>query len=387
MRHLPPIHIWVPELADGGGGIQAFSRVYVQALKEGFPERRIRVLVKNDSLDSADPLRRPGVVFSSVSQLPTGLRAPALAAMGIAAGLLERPAVAVTTHLHFLPAMQWLHRFYGTPTASVLHGVEAWDLKHRGRLRALRQANHLMAVSNFTRQSVCRTHALPEAAVSVVPNTFDVERFSVGPKPAYLLTRYQLRPEQPLLLTVSRLAQAEQYKGHRQVLKALPQIRTMHRDVRYLIAGDGDDRPLLEREVADLGLRDVVTFAGRIPNAELADHYRLCDCFVMPSSREGFGIVFLEAMASGKPVVAGNADGSVDAVDGGRLGLLVNPNHPAEIADAVNKILSRATGNPLLQDPALLRTEVVRLFGYERVSRLLAEDLRPIVEGRGGASN
>ncbi len=82
-----------------------------------------------------------------------------------------------------------------------------------------------------------------------------------------------------------------------------------------------------------------MTLAGYIPEEELNDHYNLCDVFAMPSKGEGFGIVFLEAMACGKPVLAGNKDGSVDALLGGKLGALVDPDDVAQIAETLIAIL------------------------------------------------
>lgn len=373
------IHIWVPGIREGAGGIQAFSRVYVQTVREAFPWALIRVFVKNDEPEADDPLRRMGVRFYSVAGHPPWLRSFMLLLWGLGYGLLDRPRCVVTTHLHFLPALLLLRWLRGVRVMSVLHGIEAWNLRSGLRVWAMRRADHLMAVSHHTREVVIGSYGLAAERVSVVPNTFDTERFQTGPKPEALLQRYGLSPEQPVLLTVSRLAITERYKGHRQVLAALGEVRKSHPDVRYLVVGTGDDLPRLQEAVRARGLEQQVILAGHVPGHELPDHYRLCDAFVMPSSKEGFGIVFLEAMACGKPVVAGNADGSVDALDGGRLGILVDPHDPAEIAQGIRQALRREPEEALWGDPERLRAAVVAQFGYPRVSRLLAEDLAPLL--------
>jgi len=378
------IHIWVPGIREGSGGIQAFSRVYVQAIREAYPWAVIRVFVKNDVPEADDPLRRMGVRFHTVAQHPSCLRTVMLVLQGLAYGLLERPRCAVTTHLHFLPALLLLRRLRGVRAMSVLHGIEAWNLSSMQRVRALRKADHLMAVSHHTRRVVIDSYGLEEGRVSVVPNTFDTERFQTGPKPEHLLRRYGIREDQPVLLTVSRLAIMERYKGHRQVLAALAEVCRTQPGLRYLVVGEGDDLPHIKEEVRARGLEQHVILAGHVPGHELPDHYRLCDVFVMPSSREGFGIVFLEAMACGKPVVAGNEDGSVDALDGGRLGLLVDPHDPAEISRAILQALRREPAAAAWGDAERLRAAVVDQFGYPRVSRLLAEDLAPLLGMRGG---
>ena len=98
----------------------------------------------------------------------------------------------------------------------------------------------------------------------------------------------------------------------------------------YLIAGAGDDKQRLEHLAAERGLAGRVVFTGHVPADELPSYYALADVFAMPSTGEGFGIVFLEAAACGLPVIAGNADGSVDALGEGQIGCLVDPRHTSK---------------------------------------------------------
>lgn len=378
------IHIWVPGIREGSGGIQAFSRVYVQSVCEAYPWARVRVFVKNDAPEVNDPLARLGVQFHSVEQYAPWLRTMMLVFIGLTHGLWEKPVCAVTTHLHFLPALRWLKCLRCIQVMSVLHGIEAWNIPPGPRVRALRSADHLMAVSRHTRKVVIDSYGIQPGRISVVPNTFETERFTLGSKPEHLLRRYGLEPDQPVILTVSRLALSERYKGHRQVLVALEAVRKQFPQVRYLVVGTGDDLPGIRSAVSARGLQENVILAGHVPGDELADHYRLCDVFVMPSSKEGFGIVYLEAMASGKPVIAGNQDGSVDALGEGKLGVLVDPNDTTEIADAICQVLNGEPAGSLWHDPVALRKAVVARFGFNRVSRLLAEDLAPLITREGG---
>lgn len=370
------IHLWVPGIGDGSGGIQAFSRVYIQAICESFPQFELVVFVKNDKPLENDPLVQAGVRFISVAGWHNWLRTTALLIVGLGMGFFNRPLCAITTHLHFLPALHILQKFANIPVMSVLHGIEAWNLSPGPRVWAMRAATHLMAVSNFTRDIVVERYGLNPAQISVVPNTFDERRFKPGAKSDVLLKRYGLSLGQPVILTVGRLAKSERYKGHRQVLESLPAILEKFPHLRYLIVGDGDDVPTIQQTILNLGLSDSVTLTGHIDVAELADHYRLCDIFVMPSSNEGFGIVFLEAMACGKPVIAGSVDGSVDALDQGRLGVLVNPSDIEIITESVCQLLSGKHDNKLWNDPMLLHREVVSTFGYSRVSQLMADNIK-----------
>lgn len=378
-----PIHIWVPGIRDDTGGIQAFSRFFVRALREGFPNRPIRVFIKNEQLDAADPLRSIGISTHSLASVPGHLRSAAMASLGIWHGLRERPICTLSTHLHFFTAMKALRTISGIPYGGVLHGIEAWKIRSAARIEALKSANCLMAVSSFTRDRVIAEYGVDPALTSVVPNTFDLERFTPGPKPAHLLERYGLKPGQPVLLTVSRLALSERYKGHWQVLIALQTIRRSIPDIRYVIVGTGDELQHINVAVRSMGLAENVIFAGFVPNHELADHYRLCDVFVMPSTKEGFGIVFLEAAACGKPVIGGRLDGSVDALDHGRLGILVDPHSPGEIADAITTAVRKTHPNSLLFSPEALSRAVSDAFGYEAVKARLLEQVTRLIEHSG----
>ena len=99
-----------------------------------------------------------------------------------------------------------------------------------------------------------------------------------------------------------------------------PKLPNAFPNVKYVVIGRGDDQPRLAQLAADLGVAEQVIFAGFVPDEALIDHYRLADVYVMPS-KEGFGIVYLEAMACGIPVIAGDDDGSADPLQDGRGGL------------------------------------------------------------------
>src|SRR5204863_3572114 len=129
--------------------------------------------------------------------------------------------------------------------------------------------------------------------VRVLPGTVD-PRFRPGPKPHALLDRYDARGKK-VLLTVARLSSSERYKGHDRVIRTLPRVLRDHPQTLYLIVGDGDDRARLEALALEFGVAEKVRFAGHIDAELLPDHFRLADVFVMPSTGEGFGIVFLEA--------------------------------------------------------------------------------------------
>ena len=199
------------------------------------------------------------------------------------------------------------------------------------------------SVSRYTRRRLLEWVGIDPARVKVLPNTVD-PRFQPGPKPGYLLDRYAARGRK-VLMTVSRLASSERYKGHDRVIRSVPRVLLEHPETIYIIVGDGDDRPRLEALAAEFGVAEKVRFAGRVAPEELPDHFRLADVLVMPSTGEGFGIVFLEAMASGIHVIGGNQDGSLDPLADGVLGRAVDPDNQEELASAICTALSTAPAN------------------------------------------
>lgn len=180
--------------------------------------------------------------------------------------------------------------------------------------------------------------------VFVSPEGVDVSNFQ-RPASEEVIRRLRRRhglEGKRILLTVARLAP---HKGHDTVIRALPEILRHVPDAAYLIAGNGSSAEQLRRLAVEMGVAEHVRFAGFVPDDELAAYYHLCDVFVMPSRElngdtEGFGIVFLEAAACGKPAIGGRTGGIVEAVQDGRTGLLVEPESTAEIAGAAVRLLT-----------------------------------------------
>lgn len=368
-------HIWFPNLFGFKGGIQVYSAFFLQALQNLYPQTQYDVFLKHDVQTRPDISCLPETRFHFAGAWPLKIRTPIFAAQIISKGLQQRPDLIIATHLNFTVASYWLKRLTGIPYWTIAYGIEAWDIKNATIKTALQHSDLILAISSYTRDRLLREQNLDPDQVVLLPCTFDTNRFTIAPKPPVLLKRYNLKPEQPVILTVARLAKDEQYKGYNQILQALPQIRQIIPDIHYIIVGKGDDRRRIEQMIAQLGLQNCVTFAGFVPDEQLCDYYNLCDVFAMPSKKEGFGIVYLEAIACGKPVLAGNQDGAIDALCHGELGALVNPDDVGEIAQTLIRIINCAYPNPLIYHPEALRQKVIDTFGFERFQKTLASHL------------
>ena len=252
------IHVWVPDYASAIGGIQTFSRFIVRALRDVFPESEIAVFSKNDT-SYPDPASDPSNSFKPMGWWTPKLRTPEFAWGLFEAGARKRPDIVVTTHVNFAPVAHWLQKLLRIPYAAVGHGVEVWEISNRRIGNALRAADRLLAVSNFTRSRMASALGLDADRITLLPNTFDPEQFYPGQKPHYLLKRYGLDAKQPVILTIARLAGAERYKGYDQVLRALPLVREKFPNVRYVLGGRGADRARIEKLIRNLGVSTNVT--------------------------------------------------------------------------------------------------------------------------------
>jgi glycosyltransferase involved in cell wall biosynthesis len=158
----------------------------------------------------------------------------------------------------------------------------------------------------------------------------------------------------------------------------MPRLIQNFPDMRYILIGYGSDTERIKGLIGKLKLGKHIIMPGKITGDELCDHYNLCDCFAMPSKQEGFGIVFLEALACGKPVLAGNEDGSVEALRNGELGVLVNPDNMDEISQNLARILKREHPNKVIYNPRLLREKAVEYFGFEKFKSTLKKYLESL---------
>lgn len=207
--------------------------------------------------------------------------------------------------------------------------------------RILTRAEKVLATS-WDYAGASRLRELLESrpgAVGVLPNGVDAERFRPDVDVGSLRARYRLRPEDRVVLFVGALDKAHYFKGVHVLLQAM--ARMPDHTARLLVVGDGDLRQAYQKQCAALGLEERVIFCGRVPDQDLPAHYALCDLLALPSTTRGeaFGLVLLEAMACGKPVVASNLPGVRSVVSDGESGLLVTPGDPDHLAETLRALL------------------------------------------------
>lgn len=366
MMSYEKIIICAPTFLNFGGGISSFSRALALALKSDNP-----ILIgKLDQKGSYED-----ILVSGCGSFPKTLQNILFALLLIQVAFLRRPKIIISTHLNFGPVLFWIRKILNIPYILVAHGIDVSPSLSMQRQQALRMADGIWAVSKWTQQKLVELDVSPDL-IQIIPNTVSNQSFGLASQNLGLRERYGIGQDEKIVLTVARLDKEEAYKGYDKVVAALPSILNVLK-VHFIVVGRGEDGVRLLSIGNKLGVAGSITLCGFVSDNELADHYRLADVFAMPSMGEGFGIVFLEAMACGIPVLGGNQDGSVDALLNGKLGLLVNPNDVEEIAKGLIDILQKQ-GPSIWFSPIKLREACLDNYGPDIFKSKVRDALRII---------
>ncbi len=244
-------------------------------------------------------------------------------------------------HAHLLPVLSYFPLKSKFKKLIWVHGIEVWGSQAIRWIPFLNKLDQIVAVSSFTALQI--KHAGLLRPVSIIPNSVDTNLFTPSNTPEKIR-----RTE---VLICGRMAKSEGYKGHRILFESIPIAEAiLGRQIRVRVIGTGDDQQHLKEFVKQIGITDRVIFTGRVSEKELLEAYQHCGVFCMPSyvtrpkkeywTGEGFGIVYIEASACGRPVIASKDGGASETIISGITGLLVDPLSPADVAKAIAEIIS-----------------------------------------------
>jgi phosphatidyl-myo-inositol dimannoside synthase len=361
MTPLPTMLAIVTDAYGGRGGIAQYNRDFLAALVEAGVVSSITVLPRQAPDPPAPPATieqlaaRPGRVAYSIATLRTAL--------------FRSVDVVFCGHLFMAPFATLIARLKGAKLIIQTHGIEAWPRPSRLWRAALDRADLVLCVSRHTRAAVLSWATIAPERVLVVPNTVR-EVFTPGDGSTQRAT-LGLEGKR-ILLTVARMDSRERYKGQDRVIAAIPELVAKGHDICYLVVGEGDDRSRLEALARDAGVSDRMRFLGAVELQSLIEIYRAADLFVMPSTGEGFGVTFLEAMASGTPALGLSVAGSRDALADGELGTATSE---AELAATISRLLNEAK-----PDSVDLAAAVRARFGRERFAAVTRAAVSRVIE-------
>ena len=338
-NHKSQIVVLITGAFHGFGGIETFNRSLIHALDHLASSRGLHVRVLS-LLDSTDA---PSVPLYAGRLRFRGFRGSRLQFSLSACRAASSADTVIIGHANLLPLTPMMNTSF---KCLVAHGIEVWKPLPRLQRLGAGRLDRILCVSAFTQREMARLNRLDPALFRVFPNTLDplyaqathvqADRAALGLPPG------------PMLLSVSRLQPSERYKNMEEVITSLPQVLRQLPDAFYVIIGDGPKRQHFFDLAQHLGLAGKVILPGSVPADLLPSYYAACDAFVLPSTKEGFGIVFLEAMAHAKPCIGARAGGVPEVIRDGLTGLLVDPSDlPRSLPDAILRLLS---------DPLLART-------------------------------
>jgi asparagine synthase (glutamine-hydrolysing) len=350
--------LMVPEIFATAGGIQRILRLYLKALCSLGAERQrgVKLLALNDSLlDSSDVRRTAEVELTDWAVCNRDKRRFLRETFRLSRGC-ER---IVCGHIAQLPVAWGVSRL--RPRLRyylVAHGIEVWGPLTPVRRLALRGAERVFCVSEYTRQELLRRAGLEPARAVVVANGLD---------PYFeIMAGAPLAGCPPVVLTVARLTAADRYKGVDLLIEAMAQVRKSQPGARLRVVGRGDELPRLQAIAQRLGLLGSgVEFLGYLDDAQLAEEFRTCRLFALPSLKEGFGLVYLEAMAHGRPCLGARAAATPEFVTE-TTGILVEAGNVPAIAAGLLEGLQRPWSEAAILERA-------RHFSYQVFRERLAE--------------
>lgn len=359
-----------PQTFSSTGGIQSMSRTLAYVLNEWCQKNKwaINLYVLNDPAKSITTPYLPSAYFKgfrrnkiwfTLRSIWKGINADILIINHIN---LSFPALVI--HLFNPSCKIWL----------IAHGTEVWRSFKGWRRLIWKIADHFICVSSFTKYKVIELHLVKSENCSVLNNIPDPflklpENFR---KPAYLLARYGLNQTDKVILTLTRITANERVKGYDQVMRILAKIRLQFPNLVYVLAGPLDEceKERIEKLAASLGLSNNFILTGYIKPTELTDHYLLANIFVLPSKKEGFGIVFTEAMIHGLPVICGNKDGSTDAIRNKIMGTAIDPDDVEGLELAIRKKLQISLTAEFRKQ---IQSECLKQFDIKHYTSILAK--------------
>jgi phosphatidylinositol alpha-1,6-mannosyltransferase len=360
MRSSPAILGLVTDAYGGRGGIAQYNRDFFGALAE-LGLSSITIL----------PRQAPDapVIHETLEQLPARAGRIAYSVAAVRTAFFRTVDVVFCGHLFMAPLAALIARLKGAKLIIQAHGIEAWPRPSRIQRTAMERADLVLCVSRYTRAAVLSWAAIAPDRVLIVPNTV---REAFTPREGATQRAALAVEGKRILLTVGRMDSRERYKGHDRVIAAIPDLVAKGHDICYMVVGEGDDRTRLEALARDAAVSDRVRFLGAQGLPSLIETYRAADLFVMPSTGEGFGVSFLEAMASGTPALGLDIAGAKDALADGELGTAASE---ADLSAAISRILNQPK-----PDSVDLSTAVHARFGQKQFANNALNVLNRLIE-------
>jgi glycosyltransferase involved in cell wall biosynthesis len=274
---------------------------------------------------------------------------------------MKKPMV-LTVHSTEVGRAQGLH----SPDSFSINGIEWWSTY---------EANRVIVCSQSMKDEICNHFNIPEEKVDVIPNAIDATKYQIPVDRSAVRQRYGVGWGEKLILCVGRLVPQ---KGIEYFIRAIPAIARRYPEAKYIVVGEGWSRDILEAEARASGQAHKITFTGFASDKDVIELMTSADVLVVPSIYEPFGIVALEGMATGVPVVASQVGGLAEVIDHDRTGLFVYPRSPDSIAWGIDRILSDPDHAKWITENA--KEKLHKAYSWEAVAMKTVEVYKKVVE-------
>jgi phosphatidylinositol alpha-1,6-mannosyltransferase len=350
---------------SGNHGIGAYVEQTLSGIHRVRPDWQCTIIAMG--IDSAADIPEGYVVRRHASKL-------GMCVWGVIEALKMRPDEIFAFHVGLMP-LAWFCAILGRVRLTLF--TYGWEVATNRSLLdryVCSRASRVAAISRWTALEFERflspIRYRRTSVIDLLPPTFDQGKYtSDHTARTAFRERLKIDLDDTVLLTVGRLDPTERYKGHEKIIRLLPRLTKQHPRIKYVVVGQGNDRERLQNVAIEMGVDRIVRFLGFA--SDLQPCYAAADLFVMPSTHEGFGIVFLEALASGLIVVAGGVDGSPTPLSWGLNGFLCDPYLDESIEEAILSALASLTDSDARVRAAGRAARVRRDFGPPAFDRRL----------------
>ena len=268
--------------------------------------------------------------------------------------------VILLSHVHLI-ALGWIIKLLNSKKKIVLfvHGIEFWGRLSWLQSKMISSVDLFLPVSNFTSKQMQLNNQIDSRKIKLLKHCLDpvlIQKRNSN-DPAVTKKKLGISDEDKMILSLCRISKTDRNKGYVKIIHSLVNIKSAYPSCKYVLAGPytEEEKKYLECLASDLCVSNRLIITGYLSDDEIVSLFSIADVFILPSTKEGFGYVFVEALYYGLPVIAGNHDGSSDALYNGAFGKLIDVNDQVAIDDALIEVLSDKIKFIISRDQVLLQ--------------------------------
>jgi glycosyltransferase involved in cell wall biosynthesis len=286
-----------------------------------------------------------------------------------------RPNHIFCSHINFSPLLLVPYILFKTSFSIIFYGIDALEVKNLFHKIIIKLSKKIVVISDYTKSIVLKQFPFVQNKLFLLKSSINPDNFVLYLSKSKLKKKFNLEKNE-IILTLSRLTTHED-KGQHRVLCSLEKVLAVYPNARYIIVGPGKDERVDEFLLSNPHISNNVIRFNSVSEEEKNELYGICDAFILPSKTEGFGIVFLEALVCGAIVIAPDNYGCPEALDNGKLGILVDPDNISKISEAIISAINKAK-NMSLSDRLLLRNKTIKKFGKSKWNRDVSKFLSQV---------